>query len=96
MHEVYKVLQTDGGPEVAHLQLPEGAETMHEESGDDSRFRATRAVPVFIEGNHVMGWGPVDGRTVYRVGEETRAENHGLYLFRKKVDAYTWMKHADI
>jgi len=93
---VFKVVQTESGPRVAHLRLPEGTNTFHRETASDSRFRAERLLPIFIEGCHTVGWGPVDGRTIYRIGEITVSDGYGLHAFRKRRDAEKWMEQADI
>lgn len=105
MSRVYKVVQTDDGPSIAHLHLPEDAAAVLPDT-DDSRLRASALVPTYIENLTDTGWGPVDGRTIYRIGERTEAptidrdestvSGAGLHAFRERSDAEAWMEHAEI
>jgi|APHM01.1.fsa_nt_gi hypothetical protein len=102
----YKVVQSDSGPTIAHLSLPSAAATCRPNCANDSRLRASALLVEWLENNEPMGWGPVDGRTVYKVGEVTEAtglnddpsivSGEGLHLFGERKDAADWMETANI
>lgn len=102
---LYKVVDTPDGPSIAHLRLPDDAATV-EPDADDSRLRADRLLVEYIENLTRTAWGPVDQRTVYSIGEVTRADaletdesvvsGAGLYAFKERDDAVAWMEQAEI
>lgn len=102
---VYKVVDTDDGPTIAHLQVPDSATTVKPKA-NDSRLRADRLRTEYIENLTSTAWGPVDQRTVYSIGEVTRADaletdesvvsGAGLHVFRERDDAVAWMEQAEI
>jgi len=85
--------------------VPDSATTVQTEA-DDSRLRADRLLVEHIENLTSTAWGPVDQRTVYSIGEVTRANTletdesvvsgAGLHAFKDRDDAVTWMEHAEI
>ncbi len=105
MTRAYKIVQSDAGPTVAHLDIPIDA-TVVRPNADDSRLRADRLLVEFLENMETMGWGPVDERTVYSIGEVTEADDldedeevvsgAGLHAFRDREDALDWLEGADI
>jgi hypothetical protein len=105
MSRAYKIVQSDAGPTVAHLIVPESAVVIKPHV-DDSHFRADRLLVEFLENMETMGWGPVDERTVYSVGEVTEVDDldedeevvsgAGLHAFGDRGDALRWMEQAEI
>jgi hypothetical protein len=102
----YKVVQSDTGPTIAHLTIPEWATTCCPNEANDSRLRASAVRVTYLENNQAMGWGPIDGRTVYSIGTVTEAtgldedpsivSGKGIHLFNDREDAVDWMAAADI
>jgi hypothetical protein len=102
----YKVVQSDSGPTIAHLRLPSEAATCRPSCANDSRLRASAVLVEWLENNEPMGWGPVDGRTAYKVGEVTAAtgldedpsvvSGEGVHMFIDREDAEKWMETADV
>lgn len=100
----YKIVQTHDGPSVAHLTT-DGLDTELVEPKDE-QVRADKFRTEYIENNQPMGWGPVDGRTEYRIGEVTEADElnrdesavsaAGLHAFTNRQDALDWMESAEI
>lgn len=103
--KVYKVVDTNDGPTIAHLQVPDSATTVQPEA-DDSRLRADKLRTKYIENLTSTSWGPVDQRTVYSIGEVTEADafdsdpqtvsGAGLHAFKERDDAEAWMEQAEI
>lgn len=104
--ELYKVVQSAEGPTIAHLLTVSSTTLVKPADADDSRVRADSLLVYHLENHEDVGWGPVDGRTVYQVGEQTEADNldedeetvssAGLHAFEKREDAKRWMQAADI
>lgn len=101
----YKVVDTDSGLSIAHVELTDDAE-MVVPVGDKAKVRADELYVEFIENYCSEGWGPVDGRTMYRVGEvtavdefnddESEVSGAGLHAFQYRRDAEKWMETADL
>ncbi len=102
---MFKVVDSNAGPTIAHLRPADGA-TCVEPDTSDSRSRLDRVVTTWLENNESLGWGPVDGRTEYRIGKVTKAptlnrdetvvSGAGLHVFNERDDAVNWMEQADI
>lgn len=103
--DVYKIVDSPSGHTVAQLNLVEGCRCLSPETSD-SQVRANKVLTVYIENNEPEGWGPVDSRTVYRVGavteshdfndDETTVSGAGIHAFREREDALDWMEQADL
>jgi len=103
--KVYKVVGTDDGPTICHLRVPCDATTVQPQV-DDSRLRAEKLLTEYIENLKTTGWGVIDQRTVYSIGEITEADaletdesvvsGAGLHAFKKRKDAKKWMEKAEI
>lgn len=95
----YKVVETAAGETVAHLKHV--GDVIVEPEARDTQVRVDKVITQYIENNHTMGWGPVDKRTVYKVGEVTEADEvntdvsivsaSGLHAFTEKDAALSWM-----
>lgn len=101
----YKVVQTTDGPTIAHLRVPKSA-TVCRPNKRDGQIRSSALEPFYLENNKSEGWGPVDERTVYKVGtivevdeineDPTVVSGAGLHAFDNRKDAKKWMENADI
>lgn len=104
--KLYKVVQTDKGPTIAHLLSGPTDATLVFPDDRETQVRADRLLVEYIENNENMGWGPVDGRTVYKIGEVTEAHSlnedesvvsgAGLHAFTEREDARKWMRDAQL
>lgn len=103
--DFYKIVDSPSGHTVAQLDLVEGGRTVSPDTGD-SQIRANKVLTVYLENSEPEGWGPVDNRTVYRVGavttahefieDDTRVSGPGIHAFLDRQDALDWMEQADL
>lgn len=100
----YKVVDTNSGLSIAHIDARIANHVITPET-DDSRVRVDTCMTTYIENNESLGWGPIDQRTTYQIGETTNAEDictdetnvsgAGLHLFTNRTDAIAWMNTVD-